>query len=553
LIIKRKIIISLLISIFIILCTNNIYSSTLSFDISSLDDEKYPGIKSLIQNLQSDHPSWKFQVEYTGLDFNDVIMNECQGHGASPRNLSPANNGSYSGMWICPICGTRLYDSGNWYCASEESIKYMIDPRNSLNDSDVFQFLDLSYVESSNVSTSEVNIKMNGDLVEIIPNIDFNGIKSKYSNSRILNKYDQEITEGNVGTGDKIQIDGNTYIIIKKGDVNGDGNVNIVDVVNMLNHITGTIQLDNFGINAGKIKSSENISIVDVVIVLNNITGKESITFGYSENSNSNNSLNSGVYQMAQSIPYLDEECIKTIISVSNEFKINPLYLMARIYQEQGRGTSPLANGEGYNGEYIGVYNLYNINASGNSKEKVIKNGLAYASSKGWTSKSKAIRGGAEIIANSYISKNQDTLYYQKFNVVGTTQLYTHQYMQNILAAQTEGSTLRKTYKSIDEYLQNTYVFTIPIYENMPRTACTRPNTQIANIGECVEKTVSVSSSLKVRSAATVNSSVITSLKNGDRVKIIRTTPEVIDGYYWSLVVCESTGAYGYVAADYLK
>ena len=58
-------------------------------EIEKIDDKKYPGIKEMIQELQEKHPSWKFKVLYTGIDWNDAIVNEYTGHGDSPKNLVP--------------------------------------------------------------------------------------------------------------------------------------------------------------------------------------------------------------------------------------------------------------------------------------------------------------------------------------------------------------------------------------------------------------------------------------------------------------------------------
>ena len=367
---RIKIAFSLIVSIIILLFANNTYASTLSSDIDKIDESKYPGIKTLIQTLQKAHPSWKFKVEYTGLNFDEVISNECQGHGKSPMNLSPANNSKYSGMWICPICGTKLYDSGKWYCASEYAVKYMMDPRNCVNENDVFQFLDLSYTDGSTLSSETTDINLTESELEIIPSVDASAIKNKYNYTSIVKNDGTELSDGKIATGQKITIDGKTYTIIKKGDVNKDGDINIVDVVNMLNCITGKLELDQDAKKAGMVKSTNNISIVDVVNVLNNITGSQEITISV-QGQSSNNTMADGVRKMAKSMTYLDEECIQTILKVSNEYKINPLYLMARIYQEQGKGTSPLANGSGYSGKYVGIYNLYNINAAGILKKKL--------------------------------------------------------------------------------------------------------------------------------------------------------------------------------------
>ena len=109
----------------------------------NIDTSKYPGYKEKIEALMVAHPGWNFELLYTGLKFDDVIAGEYSVHS---RNLVPT---SYGGEWICSICGTKLYDSG-WYCISEKAIAYYMDPRNFLNQTDIFQFQDLNkYVAST--------------------------------------------------------------------------------------------------------------------------------------------------------------------------------------------------------------------------------------------------------------------------------------------------------------------------------------------------------------------------------------------------------------------
>ena len=79
--------------------------------VSIIDTSKYPGYKEKISALMDAHPGWNFELLYTGLKFDQVISGEAALHS---RNLVPKN---YGGEWICPTCGTKLYDSG-WYCAS---------------------------------------------------------------------------------------------------------------------------------------------------------------------------------------------------------------------------------------------------------------------------------------------------------------------------------------------------------------------------------------------------------------------------------------------------
>lgn len=124
-------IMSLIINILLTLrISNNVKAVTqsISTEIDKIDDTKYPGIKEKIKKLQSEYPNWKFKILYTGLDWNDVILNEYTGHGKSPKNLIQ-KTANYKGEWICSICNDTAYDNGSWRCTSEQAIKYMMDPR----------------------------------------------------------------------------------------------------------------------------------------------------------------------------------------------------------------------------------------------------------------------------------------------------------------------------------------------------------------------------------------------------------------------------------------
>ena len=103
----------------------------------------------MIQDLQVAHPNWKFKVLYTGIDWEEVVTNEYSGHGGSPKNLVPVIT-ACSGEWVCESCTeSKYYDNGSWRCSSTAAIKYMMDARNSINYSDVFQFMELTFQECS--------------------------------------------------------------------------------------------------------------------------------------------------------------------------------------------------------------------------------------------------------------------------------------------------------------------------------------------------------------------------------------------------------------------
>lgn len=166
----------------------------------------------------------------------------------------------------------------------------------------------------------------------------------------------------------------------------------------------------------------------------------------------------------------------QNFFNLGQRLGVSPFHLASRVYQEQGvNGTSPLISGT-YPG-YEGYYNYYNVSASGTSDKQVIESGLKYAQSKGWNTRCRSIAGGAEFISKNYILKGQDTLYLQKFDVDNSYNgMFYHQYMQNITAPMSEGSTTRAAYERAGA-LNNMFVFKIPVYRNMPTSACPEPGT----------------------------------------------------------------------------
>ncbi len=124
-----------------------------------IDDVKYPGYKEKIEKLMIEHPNWNFELLYTGLKFSDAVYGEARVHS---RNLVET---SYGGEWICSICGTKLYDSG-WYCASEKAIAYYLDPRNFLDNVNIFQFQDVNSYLNEVCTIDGIKTKVRGSFLE---------------------------------------------------------------------------------------------------------------------------------------------------------------------------------------------------------------------------------------------------------------------------------------------------------------------------------------------------------------------------------------------------
>ncbi|TCL59341.1 beta-N-acetylglucosaminidase [Kineothrix alysoides] len=181
-----------------------------------------------------------------------------------------------------------------------------------------------------------------------------------------------------------------------------------------------------------------------------------------------NSSFMSGALSASEQSSYS-----QVFTSIGQKLKVSPFHLASRVLQEQGTaGKSSLISGN-YPG-YEGLYNYFNIGATGKGATAVITNGLTKARSYGWTSRSLSLEGGASIVSNHYILKGQDTLYLQKFNVT-TNNRYNNQYMQNIAAPSSEALNLKKAYTNAGS-ANNAFTFRIPVYNDMPGSACIKPS-----------------------------------------------------------------------------
>lgn len=203
-----------------------------------------------------------------------------------------------------------------------------------------------------------------------------------------------------------------------------------------------------------------------------NIFQFETLQYADYQNVNDVKSVLSGTFMSGDLRDDSSRTYADTFMEAGKSANVNPTHLATRCRQEQGiNGTSPLISGT-YSG-YEGLYNYFNIGAYGTPVSVLYERGLTTARKNGWTSVYKAIVGGASYLADRYINLGQNTLYFQKFNVVNSySGLYGHQYMANVQAAISEGRTMGKGYADKTQ----AFVFRIPVYKNMPAAVCELPN-----------------------------------------------------------------------------
>lgn len=178
----------------------------------------------------------------------------------------------------------------------------------------------------------------------------------------------------------------------------------------------------------------------------------------------------SGVANILAASFMATEDYYRIFMEAGSSSGVSPYHLSSRCLQEVGKNGSKSSSGTVPG--YEGYYNFFNIGATPGGQGAVI-NGMIKAKSMGWTSPEKSIKGGATFVGSSYINKLQNTLYLQKFDVVdGGNGYYSHQYMTNLQAPTSEAKNMKKAYS---DFNTAAITFYIPVYNNMPETACPQP------------------------------------------------------------------------------
>lgn len=120
-----------------------------------LSNEGFPdSYKDQLRELHAAHPNWIFKAVHTGLEWNDVVANEVnirgrvnnmvEGYSSNPRYNWRSTTVGYdykTDTW-------SSYDGSTWFAASDDLVKYYLDPRVYLYEKFVFAFETLSYDSS---------------------------------------------------------------------------------------------------------------------------------------------------------------------------------------------------------------------------------------------------------------------------------------------------------------------------------------------------------------------------------------------------------------------
>ena len=128
----------------------------------SMDEQGFPdSYKPYLRVLKAEHPDWVFDAYNVGTTWANAVKKENAKPGLNvidtslPKSWRSKDSDCYNsdtGVW-------SRYD-GRWYSAHTDVIRYYMDPRNFLNDDDIYQFLTHKYDGTTqNLETVQAVVK----------------------------------------------------------------------------------------------------------------------------------------------------------------------------------------------------------------------------------------------------------------------------------------------------------------------------------------------------------------------------------------------------------
>lgn len=293
--------------------------------------------KNLIRTLHAIYPNWKFTAQDVGLTFKEAVESEYDvSNVTDTRKWVEFNYGGNE--WR----DMRAYDSSTgewvkletrWTYASREAIEYFMDPRNSLNDENIFVFAKQSYDEDNQTKEAlrtivkstflEKGYDGNTDayLDDIMEAARLSGVSPYVLAATIIVEQGTAGTSGLISgtypgyegyynffnfaaSGQDIIGSGLTYAknamtlkylyddpnaviptptptptpTVTKGDTSGDGKINAVDLAAVKMDILGVKKLSGTAFTAGDVNGDNVINAIDLAAIKMHILGVKSLS-----------------------------------------------------------------------------------------------------------------------------------------------------------------------------------------------------------------------------------------------------------------------------------
>ncbi len=360
-----------------------------------------------LAELHKKYPEWEFVPMITGLDWQKSIDGERDPH--RKQLIESVVQSSFK--CSCSSCSGVIQEGPNWVSASEEAVKYYMDPRNFLTEEYIFQFESTSYGDG-------------GYTIE--------GIEAILENTWM---YKSEIKYLNaLGETKTFTLDGEapTYseVILKAAK---DSGMSPYYLASKMVQEVGSTSSSNAGGSSGKNSPYNGIYNYYNIGAYTGASDGLEWANGFMKTATSTKMYKKASASSTQ------------VVTIPSNTELNYISASGSYYRVKAR-----VNGTTWSG-YVkksdtSVYTSYG---------------------RPWTNPYKTIYYGAQYIYDSF-GDTQFTGYLQKFNVNPDSEtLYGHEYMANVRAAAFESKNTYNAYVSAG-IIENKKVFSIPVFKNLP-------------------------------------------------------------------------------------
>ena len=412
--------------------------------------------KNRLRALHAEYPNWKFVVQNVDISWDEVIRNESiVGVNLVKKNAKSSWKSTARGAYNWSNGTWPGFDSNEWVAASESIIRYYMDPRNFLDSTNIFQFLNHGYTTGEQTEEG-VEKMLKGTFMESKSSVKSNVQSGTTSATTAATTAASTTQAQNVGPvadpNEKIELVGPTGESLTAAILPKEELPTVEDNDNGPGY-TEPAPAPIFESTTEFNDTEHGPGVVNSDSIKESVSASNSTYASTSAGSAGENALSNGT-------TYVD-----MIMDAAKSSGVNPYVIAAMLIQEQGvKGTSGLISGA------TGIYNFFNIEAYQSGNQSATSRGLAWAGSgntylRPWNTKAKAIIGGAMFYGSTYSKAGQNTFYLKKFNVLGENK-YKHQYMTNIEGAKNEGAMLSRAYSEEDK--KGVFTFHIPVYKDMP-------------------------------------------------------------------------------------
>ena len=406
---------------------NNITDPAFEKEIAGFPDSYKPALRY----LHSRYPKWKFVPAPTSNNWTtsiDLQMQDLRSNTTQYRDDS-----AFHERYLYMVRNWQLIDAGNNYPSNRAGISYFMDPRNFLNETDIFQFEQLTFDPTvHNINVVKAILGSNPQLLELAPALMTAARETGVSPYLLASRMKLEITK-----------DTKTIINSARGDIDlawpplfsGDKSISFLEPEDQLK------QLERYIASGKKLNASQQEAYDNLK--------------GYFE------------WEALEHKLFLETPLTAAEKSRLEYFRVTrpapiaePVTKYYNLFNIQATPSTGVVDGNRINGVIYAAGKVRSGNGLVNLGEATVKNsGLP------WTSPEAAAIGGAKFMGRGYILNGQDTLYHQKYNVNGAVW---HQYMSNLSAPYSEGRSVANAYRQMGILSTDEFVFRIPVFQDMP-------------------------------------------------------------------------------------